>query len=103
MRLGSMCWLSCEYITSTPMSRFFTGFHTVREPTPQTSKAKSQPGTAPRATGNVPEFGVTNGPPGASCVRTGEFGLLHMMALPAPPGSHPVIEPNTEVRNAGVQ
>ena len=39
----------------------------------------------------------------AGPARTGPFGLEHMIALPAAPGSQLVTDPNSEVRNAGVQ
>src|SRR5215469_11879864 len=51
------CWIF-DHITSTPMSRFFTGFHTVREPTPQTSNEKSQPRTPPVAKLGAPDENV---------------------------------------------
>ena len=38
-----------------------------------------------------------------SAVRTGPFGLAHMTAFPRVPGSQDVMDPNSEVRSAGVQ
>src|SRR5947209_15604220 len=83
IRFGSK-WLSiCEYITSRPISRFGTGFHTVRAPTDHTSKF----GLHPASTG----FGRVFVSPGAFpaprfCARVGllmerigEFGLLQRM------------------------
>src|SRR5712691_13355612 len=100
--LGSMFCSSFEYITSMPTSRFLTGFHTVREPTAQTSKVKLQPMTPP-----VAKFGAA-----PAAVRTGPTGLAHMMlfrVLPPPPAvtplpaSHLVNDPNNDVRRLGTQ